>query len=206
MSWDPRALFASPPWDQVVYWSLDLETGGLDVRRDPIIAVGMVPLRAGVVRLGEAYRTLVRPIGEARVTPDSVRAHQLVGGELRDAPPLHEVLPEVDRRIREGALLVHMASIDVAFLRREYERARLGWPKPPVVDTVALLVKAAEKSRFLRPDAVADLPALNLAEARRANGLPDYPAHDPLLDAIATAELFLVLRKRLGAKKLRDLR
>jgi DNA polymerase-3 subunit epsilon len=99
-----------------------------------------------------------------------------------------------------------MASIDVAFLRREYDRARLGWPKPPVVDTVDLLVKAAEKSRFLRPDAVADLPALNLAEARRANGLPVYPAHDPLLDAIATAELFLVLRKRLGAKKLRDLR
>ena len=205
MSWDPRALFSSPAWDQVVYWSLDLETGGLDARKDPIIAVGMVPLRAGVVRLGEAFRTLVRPIGDARVAPDSVRAHQLVGGELRHAPPLHEVLPEVDRRIREGALLVHMAAIDVAFLRREYDRARMAWPKPPVVDTVDLLVRTAARARFLRPDAIAELPPVNLAEARRAHGLPDYPAHDPLLDAIATAELFLVLRKRLGAKKLRDL-
>ena len=198
-------LFSSPPWDEVVYWALDLETGGLDARKDPIIAVGMVPLRAGVIRLGEAYQTLVRPASGARVAPDSVRAHQLVGGELREAPPLNVVLPEIDRRIREGALLVHQRSIDVTFLRREFDRYRIGWPKPPVVDTVDLLVKAAEKARFLRPDASAELPALNLSAARRANGLPAYPAHDPLMDAIATAELFLVLRRRLGAKKLRDL-
>jgi DNA polymerase-3 subunit epsilon len=116
------------------------------------------------------------------------------------------VLPEIDRRIREGALLVHQRAIDVAFLRREFDRYRIAWPKPPVVDTVDLLVKVAEKARFLRPDASAELPALNLTAARHANGLPAYPAHDPLIDAIATAELFLVLRKRLGAKKLRDLR
>ena len=54
-------LFSSPPWDSVVYWSLDLETGGLDVRQDPILAVGMVPLRRGVIRLGESYATLVWP-------------------------------------------------------------------------------------------------------------------------------------------------
>ncbi|HYQ80643.1 MAG TPA: 3'-5' exonuclease, partial [Anaeromyxobacteraceae bacterium] len=40
-------LFRSPAWDSVVYWALDLETGGLDPRTDPILAVGMVPLRQG---------------------------------------------------------------------------------------------------------------------------------------------------------------
>ena len=48
-------------------------------------------------------------------------------------------------------------------------------------------------------------PQLNLADARRACGLPDYPAHDALTDAVATAELFLVLRHRLGARTLREL-
>jgi DNA polymerase-3 subunit epsilon len=47
---------------------------------------------------------------------------------------------------------------------------------------------------------------MNLTAARHALGLPEYPAHDALTDAIATAELFLVLRHRLGARKLRDLR
>jgi DNA polymerase-3 subunit epsilon len=50
------------------------------------------------------------------------------------------------------------------------------------------------------------MPSLNLSEARRAHGLPDYQAHDALIDAVSTAELFLVLRQVIGAKTLRDLR
>jgi DNA polymerase-3 subunit epsilon len=50
------------------------------------------------------------------------------------------------------------------------------------------------------------MPSLNLSEARRVHGLPDYQAHDALTDAVSTAELFLVLRQVIGAKRLRDLR
>jgi DNA polymerase-3 subunit epsilon len=49
------------------------------------------------------------------------------------------------------------------------------------------------------------VPSTNLTETRRRLGLPDYQAHDALTDAIATAELFLVLRKLLSARTLRDL-
>jgi DNA polymerase-3 subunit epsilon len=51
----------------------------------------------------------------------------------------------------------------------------------------------------------ADVPTLNLARARRKYGLPEYQAHDALTDAVATAELFLVLRKAVAARTLRDL-
>jgi DNA polymerase III subunit epsilon len=36
--------------------------------------------------------------------------------------------------------------------------------------------------------------------------LPEYQQHDALSDAVATAELFLVLRRRIEARRLRDLR
>jgi DNA polymerase-3 subunit epsilon len=49
------------------------------------------------------------------------------------------------------------------------------------------------------------VPVLNLSRARREHGLPEYQAHDALTDALAAAELFLVLRKELGARTLRDL-
>jgi len=199
-------LFSSPPWDAVSYWALDLETGGLDVRRDPILAVGMVALRQGVIRMGEAYRTLVRPESAGAIGEASIRAHQLVWGEVRDAPAVGEVLREVDRRLRDGVLLVHQAAIDVAFLRRGYRNCGMRWPRPQVVDTVDLLVKLARNSRFTRPSAINDMPKLNLAEARQEHGLPEYQAHDALTDAVSAAELFLVLRQRLGARKLRDLR
>jgi len=197
-------LFRSPPWESVVYWSLDLETGGLDPRGDPILAVGMVPVRDGVIRLGESFQTLVRPPGASSIREKSIQAHQLIWGEVREAPEVGAVLREIDGRLREGALLVHQGNIDVTFLRRDYKASALPWPKPRVVDTVELLVKVARKARFLNPQ-VSELPSLNLGVARREAGLPEYQAHDALTDAVATAELFLVLRRKLSARTLRDL-
>ena len=198
-------FFSSPPWSSVVYWSLDIETGGLDPRRDPIIALGMLPVRQGILKLGEAYQTLVRPEDGRAIRPESVQAHQLVTGEVREGPPLEVVLGEVDRRLHEGALLVHHQSIDVGFLKRAFDRHGLRWPRPPIVDTVELIHKLARKRRFVNPDAPDDVPSSNLSESRRRHGLPDYQAHDALTDAIATAELFLVLRRALNARTLRDL-
>jgi len=195
--------FRSPPWDSVTYWSIDLETGGFDPRRDAILAVGMVPVREGIVRLREAYRTLVRPADGSSIDPESVRAHQLVWGEVREAPPLREVLDEIDRRLHEGVMLVHYRAIEVGFLRRACKRNGVRWPSPKVVDTFDLLRRIAS---VRSPDTPLDRLALNLSEARREYGLPAYEAHDALTDAVATAELFLVLRRALGATTLRDLR
>jgi DNA polymerase-3 subunit epsilon len=186
-----------------VYWALDVETGGLDARRDPLIAVGMVPVRGGRIQLRDSYRTLVRPDPGSLITSSSVTAHQLVSQDLREAPPLAEVLPEIDRRAREGVLLVHHAAIDVAFLRRDFARLGMAWPSCPVVDTAGLLIRNAQLRDPTRPR---ELVALNLSRARAELGLPGYQAHDALTDAIATAELFLALRMALGARTLRDLR
>ena len=199
-------LFSSPRWDAVVYWALDLETGGLDAGKDPILAVGMVPVREGRIRLGESYRTLVRPGAGRIIDPDSVRAHQLVWGEVRDAPPIDDVLPEVLRRLDHHVLLVHQRGIDVPFLQESCRRTGIRWPGPKVVDTVDLLLRRARKARFRTPELPLETPVLVLSAARAAHGLPPYQAHDALTDAIATAELFLVLRHELGARTLRDLR
>lgn len=199
-------LFSSPAWGSVVYWALDLETGGLDARHDPILAVGMLPVRQGTLRLGEAYYSLVRPEAGRTIAPESVPTHQLVLGELREAPSIAEVLREVDRRLREGVLLVHHRAMDVAFLKSAYRRCGMRWPGPRVVDTVDLLIRAKRRSPFEDPHLPSELPVLNLSRARREYELPDYQAHDALSDAIATAELFLVLRSTIGAVRLRDLR
>ena len=200
-------LWPSPPWDSATYWTLDLETGGLDPRRDALLAVGMVPVVGGVVTLRDAWSSLVRPDAWA-VSAASIRAHQLVPAEVHAAPPLAEVVPEIARRLEgEGAvLLVHNARIDVGFLKRAFARCRAPWPRPRVVDTVDLLVRLQRKDRFRDPHAQEMTPVLNLGAARERLGLPEYGAHDALTDAVATAELFLVLRKRLGARTLRDLR
>jgi DNA polymerase-3 subunit epsilon len=200
-------LRRSPDWTEVVYWALDLETGGLSPDRDPILAVGMVPIRDGVIRLAEAYGTIVRPPPDYSL-PNSaaVATHHIMPGEAAKGPHLREVLPQVDRRLREGVLLVHHARIDVTFLKRAYRAMRQLWPRPKIVDTVSLIWKLASRERFLgEGTASRGDPPLRLGDARAAIGLPSYPAHDALSDATATAELFLALRARLGARTLREL-
>jgi DNA polymerase-3 subunit epsilon len=199
-------LFSSPRWDEPVYWALDLETGGLDARTDPIISVGMVPVRGGIIRLGESFSSLVRPDPGRPIRPESVRAHQLLAGDLRKAPQLGAVLLEVDRRLADGVLLVHNRGIDLPFLKGGHARTGLTWSRPQVVDTVDLIAKTANRRRFLRPFGGEQMPSFNLSEARRVHGLPAYEAHDALIDAVSTAELFLVLRQAIGARTLRDLR
>jgi DNA polymerase-3 subunit epsilon len=201
-----RMFWFAPAWDSHIYWALDLETGGFDPKSDPILSVGMVPIRSGSIRVGEAWTSLVRPEPGGSITSESITAHQLVPADVANAPTLREVLSHVDVRLRGGVLLVHQASIDVAFLKRAFGAVGLEWPKPTVVDTVDLLMKVAHRSLWVNPSAPDIDPELNLNRSRKAFGLPDYGRHDALTDAISTAELFLVLRKRLGARRLGALR
>lgn len=193
----------SPLWTETTFWSLDLETEGLDPTRDAILSVGMVPVRGGVIRLGEAYATLVRPPAGHASSAGAMGAHHLRPFDGRDAPGLGEVLPEIARRAREGVLLLHHAPIEVGFLRRAYPAHGMKWRRPRIVDTVRLLYRWSARQRFL--GAPSREPQLNLFAAREELGLPLYPGHDALADATATAELFLALRARLGARRLRSL-
>ena len=196
-------LRRSPPWDEPTYWALDLETSGVEPGRDQILSVGMVPLRRGAIVWGERFYSLVRPATFEGLTEAAIAVHQILPTELRTAPPLGEVLPQVLERLAGNLLLVHHARLDVRFLRTACKRLRRRWPRPPVVDTRDLVARLDDRRRRLAPYAE-PLPR-GLGSLRELFGLPVYDYHHALEDALATAELFLVLRARLGALRLREL-
>jgi DNA polymerase-3 subunit epsilon len=197
-------LLASPRWDEGVIWALDLETTGLRADRDKILSVGMVPIREGVIRYGERFHSYVRPDPGAELSTEGIRAHHLVPADYAGAPPIAAVVPEIERRLREGVLLVHYAQLDVAFLKNAFARTGSTWPKPVVIDTIDLLLKLHHRLHKFSPHP--PKPRTGLGDAREAAGLPVYPGHDALSDALATAELFLLLRSRLSLCTLRALR
>ena len=137
------------------------------------------------------------------MSTEGLRAHHLLPADIAGAPPLSAVLPEVDRRLREGVLLVHYSQLDLAFLRDGYRRCGLVWPRPRLVDTVNLLLELHQRQQQWTPHPPP--PRTALSEARAALGLPAYPSHDALSDALAAAELFLVLRSRLSLETLRGI-
>lgn len=195
-----RAGLRGRPWDDVDCWVLDLEMSGLERATGRVVAVGMVLVRGRAVRLGDGYSSFVATGGERSMT--GVAAHHLLPSDLAGGPPLADVVADIDRRLVGAVLVVHGASIDLPFLRRAYAEAGTSWPAPPVVDTLALW-RRHEGHRLVHQPS--ESVAVTLAAARSGVGLPAHEAHDAFADAVATAELLLVLAHRLGARTIGDL-
>ena len=192
----PWPAWRSPRWRDVEYWVLDLEPGGLDASRDSIMSLGMLPIRDGVILFGESYYTTIA--AEGAVKTDSLLVHHILPSDLIGAPCLDEVLEEVDRRLQDAVLIVHHAPLDLRFLRTAYRKCGRGRLRVRVIDTVKLLIQLNRRL------SVGNVP-LRLGEARAHLGFPPHEEHHALSDAVATAELFLLLAHRLGARTLRHL-
>jgi DNA polymerase-3 subunit epsilon len=192
------------PWRQAVFWALDIETSGLDANRDRILSIGMVPIRAGAIRVGEAWSSFAGAEVDRDTGHGGVHVHQILPAETDAAPHLAEVLASALSRLREpgAVLLVHVAAFDVPFLARACQGVGVRWPVVPVVDTAKLLDHWMPRERR---EATWGKGHARLDVARRIAGLPPTMAHEALSDALATAELFLVLAQRLNATSVRSL-
>jgi DNA polymerase-3 subunit epsilon len=166
--------------------AVDFETTGLDPRRDQIVGAGWVQLRRERVVLGSACRRVVQPDGD--LAPTSVVIHGISDDQAASGEPLQTVLEELLTVLAGAVLVAHHAAMDTAFLSAACER-RFGGPwAGPSIDTLELMER-----RFRRSDRPVVHGALRLAAARRCYGLPSYPEHDALWDAVSAAELWLAL-------------
>lgn len=188
-------------WRQVDYLALDFETTGLEAGRDQLLSVGFTTLKGDSLLLRDATHILIRP------TIDIPEASAVVHGILDDraagAKPLEEVLPQILQALSGKALLAHHAAIEYEFLDHAC-RNLYGYPFVcPVVDTLALEVR-----QFRLRDQAIRSGDLRLANTRRRYGLPRYPAHNALTDALSAGELFLAqaaYRSTRRALRLKDL-
>jgi DNA polymerase III subunit epsilon len=183
------------PWRQVTYTVLDLETTGLDPTSDAIVAAGGLRVIGGRAAAATAFRLLVRP--DRDVPADAIRIHGLLPGELEAAPPLAEQLAALLDRTLGDVLVVHVAEVDQAFLDAAMRR---NWGCPlnaTVLDTARMAAALNRRLQLARPPARRPGTSLRLADLARAHGLPVHPEHDPLHDALTTAQLFLALATRL---------
>ena len=170
--------------------ALDLETTGLDPRRDHIVAAGFVPLEGLEIRLADADQVLCRT--DAAVG-QSAAIHGITDDAVEHGVELGELVELVVTALTGRVLLAHHAGIETGFLSAAAERTHGVRLSVPTVDTMEL------QARVLGSHGD-DLPpgALRLGTARAHLGLPRYRAHDALTDAIACAELYLAQVARLS--------
>lgn len=170
--------------EDVEFLAVDFETTGLDPDKDHVLAVGFVPVIGGRVVLAGARSLLVA--AEAEVGA-SATVHGLTDDDVATGVPLEEAITEVLAALTGRVLLAHFTKLEQGFLRAACASLWGGPFECQRVDTMEL------QRRLVDPPFGQDLKpgALRLWASRARYGLPVYRAHEPLVDALSCAELFL---------------
>ncbi len=186
-----RTATADVNWRADTFVVIDLETTGLDPRRDHIVSYGAVPIRDGRVKTADSVYGLVHVPGD--VPPSSTKFHNLRTQDLEAAPPLAECVATLDELIGDHPVVAHCAWIERSFLRKAFRRSYLPFSSP-IVDTAVL-------ARLILDVDIGPDQAVSLEYAATALGLPVHSPHHALGDAITTASLFIALASQLERGK-----
>lgn len=184
---------AATPLARVPFVALDLETTGLDPATCAVVSIGLVPFDLKRIRPAESAYWVIQP--DQPLAEESVVIHHLTHAELRRAPGLNQVFPDVLPYLAGRVPVVHYRQIERPFLDQAC-RKWFGEPfRCPMVDTLALEAWARHRQRTAMQRLGDRLglrrrPSVRLAAARKRYHLPVYSAHHALTDALATAELF----------------
>ncbi len=173
-------------WKSVEIVALDLETTGLDPKKDHILSFGLVHMQYSSIQLGTAWHEIVRI--DEQIPESSAVIHQITDDASAAGTPLEELLPKLLLRLAGKVILVHYKNIEQNFLDAACRRL-YGIPFIiPIIDTLPIALRLMElRNHTIQPG------NLRLFNLRPHFGLPQYKAHNALYDAIATAELFLAM-------------
>ncbi|HET7820278.1 MAG TPA: exonuclease domain-containing protein [Ornithinibacter sp.] len=175
--------------------AVDIETTGLDPRRDRVLSIGWLPVDGGRIVLGGAGRVVVRDTGGAAGVGQSATVHGLTDDRLAGGVPVEDAVGGLLDALAGRVLLAHFAQIETGFLAAVCERAWGAGMPCVVVDTFELERRVVAGGWGAEPAR----GALRLWTARERRGLPAYRAHEALTDALACAELYLAQRAELEA-------
>lgn len=161
---------------------VDVETGGLDAERDPLLAIGAVAIEHGRIALDASLEV---GLTQAQSTAAAnILIHGISGSEQRAGQAPHEALLSWLEFTRGAPLVAFHAAFDQTVLERAV-REQLG------LSITAPWFDAAVVAPLLFPDAAPH--CRHLDDWLAHFGIAVYARHGALADAYATAELWLVL-------------
>lgn len=183
---------ADVAWRAAPYCVVDLETTGLNPRRDAIVAYGAVSIEGGRIGANSAIEGLVRPA--RALTATSIVVHGIRPADVAGASSLAVATDALLDALAGRVLVAHSAGIERGFLGRAL-RARGVRLRGPVLDTASIGAVWMARRDGVIPTA---MPLERLA---RSLGLPAHRRHQALGDALTTAQAFLALAAHLDARE-----
>lgn len=161
---------------------VDVETGGLDAARDPLLSIGAVAIEAGRIVLAPSLEVGLKQAQSTAAA--NILIHGISGSEQRAGQTPHAALLDWLEFAQGAPRVAFHAAFDQAVLQREC-RVQLG------IASNAAWFDAAVIAPLLFPDAAPH--CRHLDDWLAHFGIAVYARHGALADAYATAELWQVL-------------
>lgn len=181
---------ARQPWETGRWVVLDVESSGLDVRKDRLIAIGAVAVVNGKIALADSLDVVLQ---QSRVSgKDNILIHGIGGVAQRQGLPQAEALLAFLEYLGKSPLIAFHVAFDQAMIGR------------------AMKTYLGLRFEHAWADLAYVAPALYPQLARRYRSLDqwmdcfrigNYARHSALADALASAELLLALRPRIEERQ-----
>lgn len=184
---------------------VDTELTGLDRKRDSIVSIGAVKMAGGRVEIGHTFYQLVNP--RMQMNAQVVVVHEITPAEVLEKPDIGPVLADFLEFCGKDIIIGHYISLDLAFINRELKKSAGETLPNPALDTMSLMHFWRSNSPNHGPDSYAP-KKFELVEIAKELGVQVQGAHNALMDAFMTAQVFQRLLPRiqvLGIKTLGDL-
>lgn len=176
-------LRPAPPGEWV---SLDLETTGLDPKRDHILSLAAVPVRDGRVLTSERFERRIRADREFGI--ESIRHHRITPDEAAEGVSVTTAVREFLHWLEGRTLLGYHLGFDLAMLS-PHVRGLTGFGLPnPRVD---LADAFAARARRAQPNAPPNLDFQHIADSL---GVTVLGRHSALGDAVTVGLCWLALQ------------
>lgn len=177
------------------YVVVDVESSGLNIARDRLIAIGAVAVVNGRIQLDDGLDIVLQ---QAAVSDkDNILIHGIGGTLQREGVPPAEAMLTFLEYLGKDALIAFHASFDEAMIRRAV-KAFLGFRFDHV------WVDLAHVAPALYPRLAARKRSLDQWMAQF--GIGNFARHNALADALSTAELMLALGPAMRDKTVLNMR
>jgi DNA polymerase-3 subunit epsilon len=179
------------PFFEARYVVVDVETSGLNVGKDSLIAIGAIAVNNGRIDLADSLEIVLQQ--EKVSDKDNILIHGITGEAQREGvPPVEALLTFLEYLGKDPLIAFHVAFDNTMISKtlRKYLgfKFKHGWADLAHI-TPALYPELTYKCR-------------SLDQWMEHFGLVNFARHSALADALATAELMLVIRPNMAKQKI----
>jgi len=168
--------------EEIEYCVIDLETTGLNPKKDEILAIALIPMKGLRIQAGKYYYTFVKP---KKFRYKSIEFHGICPSDVSPAPSFEEVGDRI-LELLAGRVLIGFATLfDIEFLKRSFKE-RMGKKFSP--ERYADIAEI--EAWLIRKKGMAITYRLDLETIMKTYGIFETTRHDALSDAFITARIF----------------